>query len=155
MGLLRVKNQSGSAAIDPKRVPDHRSGDSETGRSRQLLPLIEDIGRYKAATAGEGVAEHQRHDDRFGPRVDRLSLFRRVFRPMRDQAPFQQVQSALASLRVSADDHGLLGWRDVPTRGDVRDLPQHLHETSDGFRGRETRVAATHGVSLPPCPGLQ
>ena len=49
---------------------------------------------------------------------------------------------------MQADHHSLLGWRDVPTRRSIWDMPQHLHEAGNGVRGRETRVAAAHGNSL-------
>src|SRR6266516_2195718 len=68
------------------------------------LPLKETVHRHDAAPPDIGVPEHRQPGDRLRLGIDRLATALRVFAPVRDEPPFQEIQGPLTRLMVLTDD---------------------------------------------------
>ena len=66
-----------------------------------------------------GVAEHWELGDGLGLRVDGLAATLGVFAPVRDEAPLDQIEGALAGFVVLPNDQKLLARRRIVAGADV------------------------------------
>src|SRR5208337_1468268 len=78
-------------------------------------PFIEAVDREDASAPLVRVPEGRQTGDCLGLRVDRLAAEGRIFAPMRNQAPPQEIERTLAGLAVLADDQQFLARRAVPS----------------------------------------
>jgi hypothetical protein len=123
------------------KVDEHRL----LGLGIQLLPLIKAIGRYDAAAAIEGLAEHAGGGDGLGPCVDRLDLGQ-FLGPRGDQAPPGEGEGSLAAVAEADHRHRLAGG-DVEHRLLRQGLEQFIGLGIEGLGqqvGPADGVAATH-----------
>ena len=116
------------APVLPDARKDHGIAvDAGNGKRRVAVrisaPFVVGGRRHQAATLGESRPEHPGGRHRLGPRVDRLASFLQVFGERRNEAPFQDVEMALA-VRSGPDDRRVIGRRQVPCRLEVR---QRVH----------------------------
>src|SRR5215211_1977026 len=77
-------------------------------------PFIEPVDRQDAAAQPVAVPEHRQACDGLALGVDRLSSALWIFAPVWNEAPFQEVERALAGLRVLPDDEQILARASVP-----------------------------------------
>src|SRR4029077_9392553 len=87
--------------------------------------------RNDAAASLEGVAESGRPLEALGARVDAAYAERDVLGPERHQPPAQQVERALAGLRVITAECEAVGRRRVVARRRVRHRIRGLEQYAD------------------------
>src|ERR1019366_4482438 len=85
------------------------------------LPLKEAVHPHDAAALVVGATEHRLPPDRLRHGVDWLRPALGVAAPGRNEAPFQQIERALAGLMVLTDHKQFLARRAVVAPRDVRE----------------------------------
>jgi len=117
---------------------------------RGLPPLVKVIDRDKTTPPLECLAEGWPVLDplRFG--VDICKADFEVFGPIRHQAPPQYVEATFSGLGIVSDDRQRIGWRDIPTRREIRARPTRRDREDKldlAYIGREADTA-THRANI-------
>src|SRR5262245_42719234 len=111
------------------------------------FPLEEAVDRHQASTLGVSRLEHRRARHALCRRVDWLALWARLPHPERNEAPPQQVDLVLASLRMAPDHHEILRRCPVvarlPHSGIVGRSHRDLHAAEAGLD-----YATAHGLDV-------
>ena len=90
-------------------------------RALNCAPLEEAIDRHDAASLSISVPEHGEPRDALGLGVDGPLAALRVLAPVRDQAPLDQIERALARLMVLPNDQEFLARRTIVAGRNVAD----------------------------------
>jgi hypothetical protein len=123
---LRVTPVLPDTANGERRAVFHRDGEGLLcPRALDRAPLKKTIDGHDAAALCVSGAKCRKPRDGFGTRVDRLAPPFGVLAAVRDQAPAQQFERALAGLVLFANDVKELARRDI-IRGRLRAAVGHL-----------------------------